>query len=315
MRYYCHHCHSQISAEDLLPDFTCPNCQSGFVEEITITQASRRSSNDRSSSRDDGTGFGSSRISSDEYSDDNSDAELMEAVGAPLAHLFGLYEQRMSANNPQQPQGSTSASTEATTAPDVLTGVARSASTSADPHAHRFIIRAPVQNRGQRSRSQDQSLLNDPTLVDVLSDFITHGPTFGNRFTGSSNTSQPNSSGVQTPAGRGMINIDVPLPLFLHSSPGDYAWGNAGFDAVITQLLNNLDGTSSGPPPMPKEQVDELPTVKISEEQVTKQGLQCTVCMEDFLIGESARQLPCEHTFHQDCIIPWLAIVSKNSLL
>jgi hypothetical protein len=38
--------------------------------------------------------------------------------------------------------------------------------------------------------------------------------------------------------GRGLINIDFPLPLFqvLHGNPGDYAWGQGGLDVVITQV-------------------------------------------------------------------------------
>lgn len=75
----------------------------------------------------------------------------------------------------------------------------------------------------------------------------------------------------------------------LHSNPGDYAWGQAGLDAVITQvcearrhfkkarersnlqvscvlqLLGQLENT--GPPPAEKEKISSLPTVNISQEQ------------------------------------------------
>lgn len=30
---------------------------------------------------------------------------------------------------------------------------------------------------------------------------------------------------------------------FLLGNPGDYAWGREGFDAIITQLLNQMDTT------------------------------------------------------------------------
>ena len=76
----------------------------------------------------------------------------------------------------------------------------------------------------------------------------------------------------------------------LHGNPGDYAWGRGGLDAIITQvqfwrtsvwnaskfgqnpeakktlllqlwlqLLNHMDGT--GPPPMAKENIADIPTV------------------------------------------------------
>ncbi|CAM9491585.1 unnamed protein product [Lampetra planeri] len=89
----------------------------------------------------------------------------------------------------------------------------------------------------------------------------------------------------------------------LHSDPGDYVWGVNGIDQIITQLLGQLD--NSGPPPADKDKIMAIPTISISSEQVDC-GLECSVCKEDFDEGEKARQLPCKHIYHTDCIIPWL---------
>uniref|UniRef100_A0A182Q7P1 RING-type domain-containing protein n=1 Tax=Anopheles farauti TaxID=69004 RepID=A0A182Q7P1_9DIPT len=99
-------------------------------------------------------------------------------------------------------------------------------------------------------------------------------------------------------------------------NPGDYAWGREGIDTIVTQLLNQMDNT--GPPPLEKERIAEIPTVTITEEQVERK-LQCSVCFEDFVVGESVRKLPCLHVYHEPCIIPWLELhgtcpICRNSL-
>ncbi|KAL0590987.1 E3 ubiquitin-protein ligase RNF115 [Plecturocebus cupreus] len=91
----------------------------------------------------------------------------------------------------------------------------------------------------------------------------------------------------------------------LHSNPGDYAWGQTGLDAIVTQLLGQLENT--GPPPADKEKITSLPTVTVTQEQVDM-GLECPVCKDDYTVEEEVRQLPCNHFFHSSCIVPWLEL-------
>ncbi|GAB1287888.1 E3 ubiquitin-protein ligase RNF115 [Apodemus speciosus] len=62
----------------------------------------------------------------------------------------------------------------------------------------------------------------------------------------------------------------------LHSSPGDYAWGQTGLDAIVTQLLGQLENT--GPPPADKEKITSLPTVTVTQEQVNRVSLCSSGC-------------------------------------
>lgn len=306
MHYFCHHCHTRVSADELLPEFTCPSCHSGFVEELPTTRRSSSLDESQRAGSDDGAGFVPARLSSDEFSDDNSDVEFLDAYNGSLAQVFELFQ-------PQQHQSSNNDSTESNI-PGQSSQQTES-STSQQDQQNRRVTRQPVRVTRLSNSAERPTVTYSTTnqsLADVLTDFIS-GVSFGAPYAEGTASGAPNvlaSSSGPMGANRGLINIDFPLPFFLHSNPGDYAWGNAGFDAVITQLLNNLDGSNSGPPPMPKDQVENLPVVKIKDDQVKKTNLQCTVCMDDFQVGDSARQLPCEHFFHQDCIIPWLNIVS-----
>ncbi|XP_073832648.1 E3 ubiquitin-protein ligase Iruka [Musca autumnalis] len=86
---------------------------------------------------------------------------------------------------------------------------------------------------------------------------------------------------------------------------GDYAWGREGLDTIVTQLLNQME--TSGPPPLAKDKIDEIPKVEITPEEIERK-LQCSVCWEDFKMQEMVRKLPCSHVYHEECIVPWLKL-------
>jgi hypothetical protein len=47
-----------------------------------------------------------------------------------------------------------------------------------------------------------------------------------------------------------------------------------------------------------------------SEAEVLECNLGCSICTEDFAMGEDVRVLPCHHQYHPACIDPWLLNVS-----
>ncbi|XP_020681234.2 E3 ubiquitin-protein ligase SIRP1-like isoform X3 [Dendrobium catenatum] len=87
------------------------------------------------------------------------------------------------------------------------------------------------------------------------------------------------------------------------ASIGDYFIGS-GLDLLLQHLAEN-DPNRYGTPPAQKEAVDAMPTVKIEEDII------CPVCLEDFKIGMEAREMPCKHSFHSGCILPWLELHSS----
>ncbi|KAI5722668.1 hypothetical protein M8J76_011777 [Diaphorina citri] len=94
-------------------------------------------------------------------------------------------------------------------------------------------------------------------------------------------------------------------PLFFVGNPGDYAWGREGLDAIVTQLLNQMDG--SGPPPLSTDKIKQIPVAHITKAQIDS-NLQCSVCWEQFTLDEAVRKLPCDHFYHTPCIEPWLQL-------
>ncbi|XP_054265843.1 E3 ubiquitin-protein ligase RNF181-like [Macrosteles quadrilineatus] len=54
-------------------------------------------------------------------------------------------------------------------------------------------------------------------------------------------------------------------------------------------------------PAASKASIDALPNITVSKEEG-----ECTICLKPWETGDSARQMPCKHTFHPQCILPWL---------
>ncbi|KAL6178316.1 hypothetical protein ACLB2K_049834 [Fragaria x ananassa] len=87
---------------------------------------------------------------------------------------------------------------------------------------------------------------------------------------------------------------------------GDYFFG-PGLEQLIQQLAEN-DPNRYGTPPASKSAVEALPVVKITQELLDSDSSQCAVCKDSFELDEEAKQMPCKHIYHSDCILPWLEL-------
>ncbi|XP_028776164.1 probable E3 ubiquitin-protein ligase RHC2A [Neltuma alba] len=83
----------------------------------------------------------------------------------------------------------------------------------------------------------------------------------------------------------------------------------SGIDRLLEQLSQiEMNGISRyEPPPVSKAAIDSLPTIEIHESHLATES-HCAVCMEPFELGTTARELPCRHIYHSECILPWLAL-------
>ncbi|KAL0359269.1 UNVERIFIED_CONTAM: E3 ubiquitin-protein ligase RDUF2 [Sesamum angustifolium] len=99
-----------------------------------------------------------------------------------------------------------------------------------------------------------------------------------------------------------------PLP----ASMSEFLLGS-GFDRLLDQLAQieaNGIGRIDNNPPASKAAIESMPTVEISDQHVAIESY-CAVCKEAFDLGSQAREMPCKHLYHQDCILPWLSL--RNS--
>ncbi|KAM0013136.1 putative transcription factor C2H2 family [Helianthus debilis subsp. tardiflorus] len=99
-----------------------------------------------------------------------------------------------------------------------------------------------------------------------------------------------------------------PLP----ASMSEFLLGS-GFDRLLDQLAQ-IEGNGLGRidnnPPASKAAIEAMPTIEIEESHVVVESY-CAVCKEPFELGSEAKEMPCEHLYHPDCILPWLAL--RNS--
>ncbi|XP_011698624.1 PREDICTED: E3 ubiquitin-protein ligase RNF126-B isoform X1 [Wasmannia auropunctata] len=260
-RFFCHKCSVEI--ERLLPNYTCPQCASGFIEEL------ESSSNEGSSGMD---------VNSEDLSDGDIDiltlnpSQRSDRDRDIIEMIMGLSNTytNQQLNTSQQPGGGNR---------NYVLGSRRRSNWSRNPQDGR---------RTSSSNRRRQESLQVP-IENFIQDFLLN-------LSGAASL----SNSVGQDAQPSVFNIR----LFL-GNPGDYVWGRDGLDAIVTQLLNQMDGT--GPPPLSRNQIDEIPTTTITQSQVDCK-LQCSVCWEDFKLSEPVRQLPCQHVYHAPCIVPWLEL-------
>ncbi|XP_030456319.1 E3 ubiquitin-protein ligase RING1-like [Syzygium oleosum] len=86
----------------------------------------------------------------------------------------------------------------------------------------------------------------------------------------------------------------------------DYFMG-PGLEQLIQQLAEN-DPNRHGTPPASKSAVENLPTIKVTEELQNSEMNQCAVCQDDFEKDMEVKQMPCKHIYHADCLLPWLEL-------
>ncbi|XP_065276300.1 E3 ubiquitin-protein ligase RNF115 isoform X2 [Emys orbicularis] len=205
-RFFCHSCKGEVSPK--LPEYICPRCESGFIEEVTDD-----------SSFLDGSGSGIDDSPSTQFS------ELWDHLDHTM--LFPDFRPFLSSSSLDQDSR------------DNERGHQAHADLWGPSRPPRLPMTRRYRSRG--SSRPDRSPAIEGIIQQIFAGFF-------------ANSAIPGSQHPFSWSG------------MLHSNPGDYAWGQSGLDAIVTQLLGQLENT--GPPPADKEKITSLPTVTVTQEQV-----------------------------------------------
>ncbi|KAL8550300.1 hypothetical protein ACS0TY_008939 [Phlomoides rotata] len=82
---------------------------------------------------------------------------------------------------------------------------------------------------------------------------------------------------------------------------------SSGVSLGLDSLFGDLASRKSGPRSASKAAIDAMPTVEIAKGE-NDDDEHCVVCLEEWVTCESAKEMPCKHRFHGNCIEKWLKI-------
>ncbi|KAL7128202.1 hypothetical protein ABFS83_14G300200 [Erythranthe nasuta] len=99
------------------------------------------------------------------------------------------------------------------------------------------------------------------------------------------------------------LRLQVPDSDTYVGNPGDYV-DAAEYEALLQNLAETDSGGRRGAPPAAKTAVEGLESVVIGKEE---NPMACAICKDVVNVGEYAKNLPCGHGYHGECIVPWLS--------
>lgn len=115
-----------------------------------------------------------------------------------------------------------------------------------------------------------------------------------------------NEGGALIVRGPNLSHTSSPSPYENASGTLNDFVAGSGFDLLLQHLAHiGPSGYASVNPPAQKVAIEAMPSVTNDEK------FQCTICLEDLEIGIEAKEMPCKHKFHGDCIISWLKLHSS----
>mmetsp|Transcript_64379 Transcript_64379/g.73908 ORF Transcript_64379/g.73908 Transcript_64379/m.73908 type:complete len:233 (+) Transcript_64379:124-822(+) len=91
---------------------------------------------------------------------------------------------------------------------------------------------------------------------------------------------------------------------FMGATPDRSQFGGRSFDDILDYLMRN-DPNTYGAAPAKEQDINSLQQIRVTDEMLADKE-SCAVCQDEYEKDTTILKLPCNHTFHQDCVKPWL---------
>ena len=129
---------------------------------------------------------------------------------------------------------------------------------------------------------------------------------YNSRSSTSSSTNQSNDMGNLGNVAFGAAVGALGVSLFdAMSARQERAQSN--FDRIgIEEFLRHLGNESAVDRGVDARMLEQLPIRKFNASECGANNRECSVCIESFKNGDDVMCLPCFHTYHKNCITPWL---------
>lgn len=85
----------------------------------------------------------------------------------------------------------------------------------------------------------------------------------------------------------------------------NFIFDEASFQAALNRLFHQHQQGSLSPG-LSQGELDQLPQKKLTS-STPGIGGECSICQDLFTEGDHVTELVCSHTFHLNCIKPWLS--------
>lgn len=106
--------------------------------------------------------------------------------------------------------------------------------------------------------------------------------------------------GTRVAVNHGPAFVEIPLVISGSHQPSDIR-------GLLHEFFIRHQDESRGPPPTSKAFLDTLPVETWAEKDLAAKYSDCAICLSDYECNETVLTLPCEHLFHKECGMRWLA--------